>query len=156
MEVRYTTRDIKSKIVAVLDKDNTSLAPCSIKRASKLVNRNCATWVGHNAIKLLVNDNDRRKLRKEIITEAGRICYICGVYISDDQYPTLDHVTPKSDLGRDVKENLQCCCKRCNDDKSDRHIIDYLDYIKDNRPEYPWITDERIPALERFIENLSA
>jgi hypothetical protein len=155
MEAKVLTRDLKLKIITVIDKDDRVLASCSIKRATKLVNRNCAIWSGDNIIKLLINNNDRKQLRKEIVEEAGRICYICGVYITKDQYPTLDHILPKSNLGKDVKENLQCCCKRCNDDKADLYITDYVKYIKDNRLEYPWITGERIHELEIFIAKLS-
>ena len=150
MEAKISKADVKLKIITVLDKDNTVLAPCSIKRATKLVSRNIAVWSGQNVIKLLVNDNDKKKLRKEVVDEAGRICYICGEYIKIDQYPTLDHVVPKSGLGKDVKENLKCCCKRCNDDKSNKSIIDYLQFIKFNRLDYPWITDERVTELDNF------
>lgn len=156
MGERTITNDLKLKIIKVMDKDNTVLAPCSIRRATKLVNRKCAVWIGHNSIKLLINDNDRKILRREIVNEAERICYICGRYIEEDEYPTLDHVIPKSGLGKDDKSNLQCCCKRCNDDKSDRHIASYLNHIKANRNRYSWITDERISVLENFITNLSA
>lgn len=147
-------KSLKSKIIIVIDKNGTILSPCSVKRATKLVNRKCAIWIGYNKIRLLINNNDRKRLRREIVKEAGRICYICGEYITKEQYPTLDHVIPKSNLGKDVKENLQCCCKRCNDDKSDRNIVEYVKYIKFNREEYPWINDKRIHKLESFIEKL--
>lgn len=147
-------KDVKCKSISVMDKDGRLLSYCTAKRATKLVNRKCAVWIGDNTLQLLINDKDRKKLRKEIVKEAGRICYICGEYIPEEQYPTLDHVIPKSDLGEDVKENLQCCCRRCNDDKGNKHISEYIKHIKKNRTEYSWISDNRIHVLELFVEKL--
>lgn len=155
METKTPTIDIKAKIITVINKDKTILSQCSTKRANKLVKRSCAIWTGHNVITLLINDEDKKNLRKEIVEEAGRICYICGEYIPIGQYPTLDHVIPKSVLGKDVKENLKCCCKRCNDDKSNTHIVDYVEHIKGRRLEYHWITYERIRELEILINKFS-
>jgi len=154
-EIRTTstvTADVKAKVVTVIDKDNRHLAPCTVKRAAKLVARKCAKWVGHNQIKLLINDDDRKQLRKEIIQEANRICYICGEYIPEDQYPTIDHVMPKADKGEDKKENLKCCCKRCNDDKSDRSLPEYVRHIDRNKEFYPWITKERLIYLKQLAK----
>lgn len=140
------------KKVKVIDKDGKILAPCTFKRASKVVARKCAKWVGYNKIQLLVNEDDRKRLRKEIIEESNRTCYICGEFIPYDKAPTLDHVIPRKGLGEDVKENLKCCCKRCNDDKSNTSLSEYVDYIDANRDKYPWATDERITYLKALAE----
>lgn len=136
-----------NKVVTVIGKDDRPLAPCTFKRASKLVARKCAIWVGYNVVKLLISEEDRKQLRREIVKEANRICYICGEYIPEDQHPTLDHVRPKWDLGEDKKENLKCCCKRCNDDKSDTLLHDYILHIELNREDYPWITQQQLDIL---------
>jgi len=104
MKVKIPIRDIGTKIVKVIDKDNVILSSCSFEKAVKLINRNCAVWTGDNIVKLLINDKDRKKLRKQIIEEAGRICYICGEYITKNQYPTLDHIYPKSQMGKEEKK----------------------------------------------------
>lgn len=150
-------QDPKGKVIDVTDKDGSYLAPCSLKRAQKLVNRDCAIWEDDSRIRLLINNNDRKILRKEIIAEANRVCYICGAKIPDNEYPTLDHVQPKAGLlGRDIKSNLKCCCKRCNDNKSNTPWDIYIEKIKSNREDYPWITDDRLEVLKAFVLALSS
>lgn len=146
----YIEKIVQVKNIIVFNKGGQLLAPCSIKRANKLVKRNCAKWIDANKIELLVNDKDRKILRKQIIEEAGRICYICNEYIVENEFPTLDHVTPKFELGEDKKENLKCCCKRCNDDKSNMGLKKYVSYIKINRGHYTWISDEQIDVIYKL------
>jgi len=146
----YIEKIVQEKNIIVLNKGGQLLAPCNIKRANKLVKRNCAKWIGDGKIELLVNDKDRKILRKQIIEEAGRICYICNEYIAENEFPTLDHVKPKFKLGEDKKENLKCCCKRCNDDKSNRDLKEYVDHIKVNRGHYLWISNEQIESIYKM------
>lgn len=41
---------------------------------------------------------------------------------------TIDHVIPRSRGGRDSKDNARCCCDRCNSEKSDMTIREYVIY----------------------------
>lgn len=56
------------------------------------------------------------------------LCQMCGVKTSKDlphnhdRYPNLDHAIPLSKGGEHAPDNLQCLCRRCNLDKSDRLI----------------------------------
>jgi hypothetical protein len=145
----------KEKCITVYDKNGKRLAACTKKRAEKLVARQSAYWIGENQIKLLVNQNDRKKMRKEIIAEANRTCYICGVYIPENEYPTLDHVVARAQYGVEAKKNLKCCCKRCNNDKADKPLIEYVEHIKGHVEAYPWISPERLILLEELAKNLN-
>lgn len=138
--------------ITVYNKDNSLLAPCTSKRAFKLVRRKCAVWVANKTIKLLVNQQDRKRRREEIIKESGRICYICGKRIPDNIPITIDHVNPRSNGGTDSALNTKCACKRCNNDKKDRGIGEYVQHIKNNRHLYPYIRNDRLSELDNLVK----
>gem|GEM_PF-3126023 len=144
--------EVETADIEVYDKDNKLLAPCTLKRACKLVKRNSAEWIADNQIKLLVNKDDRKKLRKEIEIESKRICYICGTKIPLETPITLDHVNPKSNGGSDEKGNIRCACKRCNDNKKNRTIKSYVRYISDHRFKYTYISDEQLWELKKLVK----
>ena len=137
-------------IIKVYNKDGTPLSPCTIKRARKLVYRQCAVWLDEGEIKLLVNKFDRKALRKNAAERSNRVCYICQEKIPEDQPVTMDHITPKSDGGRDEESNVGCACKRCNDDKSNVDLIDYIEQMKQQPGGYPYMTEQKIANLETF------
>lgn len=136
--------------VRVFNKDGTLLSPCTIKRARKLVYRQCAVWLDGGDIRLLVNKYDRKALRKSAAERSNRVCYICQEKIPEGQPVTLDHITPKSDGGRDEESNAGCACKRCNDDKSNVDLIDYIEQMKQQAERYPYMTERKISNLEMF------
>lgn len=138
--------------IQVYDKDDRQLAPCSYKKADRLVRRKSAEWIDYNQIKLLVNKDDTRNLRKEIEVESKRICYICGTVIPEDKPITLDHVIPKSEGGPDSKSNIKCACKRCNDDKKNRTIQEYVKHISRYRLNYDYVSEEQLEALKKFAK----
>jgi hypothetical protein len=45
---------------------------------------------------------------------AASECWWCGCEFTDANPPTVDHVVPKADGGRDAVSNLVPCCKACN------------------------------------------
>lgn len=142
--------------ITVVDKNGSVLHPCTQKRADKLIKRECAMWVDRQTIQLLVNNEDRKKMRREVVTEAKRICYICGYIIPPKENPTLDHLIPRSKGGKDTKENLRCSCKRCNDDRGDLTLSQYVRHIKLCHDEYTHIGHDRLRFLEQlaiFIDN---
>ena len=140
-------KPVKIKNINVVDTDNRRLSVSTSLRADKLVKRGCALWLDEKSIKLLVNNNNRKNLKKEIVEEANRICYICNVYIASKLIPTLDHVIPKVKDGKDIKANLKCCCHRCNTDKAAMDISEYVMAMYDNPEIYPWITEDRLVYL---------
>ncbi|WP_394260803.1 HNH endonuclease [Moraxella boevrei] len=57
-------------------------------------------------------------------------CYICGVSTPKEKRgtcepnaPELDHVIPLAKGGTHTRENLACCCRTCNNTKSDQIIV---------------------------------
>lgn len=137
----------EEQCVIVVNKHGKQLNMCTQKRAKKLVDRRRAIWVKSNTIKLIVNKYDKKKIRDKVMSKADRICYICNTKISEDQPLTIDHVIPKSINGRDTITNYQCCCKRCNDDKADRDLLGYSIHIVKNRPQYGYLSNERLAYL---------
>lgn len=142
-----TMSGAKDKCITVIDKHGEQLKPCTPKRAYKLVFRNCARWIGYNKIQLIVNPEDKKQMRKEIIAESKNVCYICSDVIPEGQPPTIDHVFPKSRGGEDTKDNQKCCCKRCNDAKGNLALDEFIEYIHSNRKLFEWIQDDRLIIL---------
>lgn len=137
----------KEQNITVLNKYGNKLNTCTQKRANRLVGRRRAIWCGKDTIKLIVNDYDKKKIREKVMSRANRTCYICNTKIADNEPLTIDHVIPRSGRGRDTVTNLQCCCKRCNDDKADRDLLDYSTHMIKNRDKYDYLDNERIAYL---------
>lgn len=142
----------KKKIITVLGPDMVYLSHCTWQRASILLANGRAEQIDASTVMLKETKQDRKKKKNNIIEEAGRICYICGEHIPEDEPATIDHLIPKSrDKYADVYENMRCCCSRCNRDKENRKPIEYLHFIKENREEHSYLSNERIRYLENFL-----
>lgn len=66
--------------------------------------------------------------RKFIYTRDKGRCGICGEFIPPESF-TIDHIVPISKGGTYDFDNLQCCCKRCNQFKADSMPDDFFDII---------------------------
>lgn len=136
--------------ILVINRFGKPLAPTNIKTANILVKREKAIWITEGrCLKLLYTKSDFNKLKKKIIYDEGRKCYICGRIIPQDEAATIDHVYPKSKYGKDSRDNLKCCCKRCNDDKANMSIIQYISHIKRNISKYKYINLVSMDELEK-------
>lgn len=140
----------EDKRVKVYDVDGKPLANCTQKRANFLTSIDRAKWIGHCKIQLAINSKDRKEIKDKVITQANHVCYICGEQTDN---PTIDHVIPKKSRGQDRMWNLQCCCKRCNEDKADLDIKDYVQLIYLHRKNYPYLSNEQLVKLELFMDN---
>ncbi len=137
------------KDIAVFGPDNRYLSHCTQKRAKNLLSSQKAIKIDHSTIKLLYTKQAWKEVKKNIIKDSGRICYICGRYIDDTA--TIDHVTPSSRSNyANIYSNLQCCCLECNHDKGSRKISEYVDHIEKHRFKYLHISDEQIKKLKSF------
>lgn len=136
--------------VNVVNKDNNKiLPPTNLYKAKMLVKRNKAKWlIKGKIIKLLQTQKEFKQLKKQIIEEEKRICYICNEYIPEKFSATIDHVNPKTKLGQDVRENMRCCCKRCNDDKSSMNIAQYYYHVRRNKEKYPYLDIKHLKRLK--------
>lgn len=125
--------DLRKVKVDVVNKDNKPLSPTNALIARTLVDRERAEWIGKNKIKLLKTKQDWIKLKNRVIVEEHRMCYICGEFIPVTEHATVDHINPRSKFGKDERENLHCCCKRCNDDKSNRTLLEYYEHVENEK-----------------------
>lgn len=142
--------DLKKISIDVVDKFNKPLSPTNALVARTLVNRDRAEWIGKNKIKLLKTKQDWIKLKNSVISEEYRMCYICGEFIPIDEHATVDHINPRSKFGKDERDNLHCCCKRCNDDKSNMTLFEYSEHVKEEKRrsnKYDYLNTDKLYIL---------
>lgn len=65
------------------------------------------------------NSKDKRRTRVFLIQKYGFICPYCRIYMNpfaeiEDDYPSIEHIIPKSKGGSDKRDNLMLCCIKCN------------------------------------------
>lgn len=142
-----------SKTIAVFSPDNKYLSHCTWKRALGLLQSGRAIRLDATTIRLKQTKRERIKKKHDIIAESKRICYICNTHIPEDEIATIDHIIPKSrDRRADVYDNMRCCCNRCNNDKGNMKLSEYVKHILDNREKYEYITDKRLDYLKNFAK----
>lgn len=142
-----------SKTIAVFGPDNKYLSHCTWKRALGLLESGRAIRLDATTIRLKQTKRERIKKKHDIIAESKRICYICNTYIPEDETATVDHIIPKSrDRRADVYDNMRCCCNRCNNDKGNMKLSEYVKHIFENREKYDYITDKRLEYLRNFAK----
>ena len=143
--------------IIVFDKNNTKQQNCSEKRAERLIKRGLAIKINDNSIKLLSSGYERRVLKRKIIQEENRICYICGRRIPLDEKATVDHVIPLKNANKFVEYrfNKRCCCQRCNTSKSLKKLSKYVDYIKRHRDKFNYLPDSRLEKLLKIEKEVN-
>lgn len=143
----------KPKVIAVLDVNENFLSFCTRQRAKKIVHDHKGYFIAERTLKLKTSKTREARERREVIKESKRICYICNRKISEKETATVDHVIPKSrDEFASNKFNLKCCCERCNNDKADMTLLEYVQHIRYNRKDYDYISDKRLNYLEEYAE----
>lgn len=143
----------KPKVITVLDVEGNFLSFCTRQRAKKIVQGHKGYFIANKTLKLKTSKIQESKDRHKVIKEAKRICYICNRKISEKEVATVDHVIPKSrDEFASKKFNLKCCCERCNNDKADMTLLEYVQHIRYNRKDYDYISDKRLDYLEQYAE----
>ena len=141
------------KTIAVFGPDNKYLSHCTWNRALSLLESGRAIRLNATTIRLKQTKRERIKKKHDIIAESKRICYICNTYIPEDETATVDHIIPKSrDRRADVYDNMRCCCNRCNNDKGNMKLSEYVKHIFENREKYEYITDKRLEYLKSFAK----
>lgn len=141
------------KTIAVFDNDGLYLSHCTYERARKLIKERKAFYIGISTIKLVTGKKQKLREKHMVIKEDRRVCYICTEHIPENKQATVDHVIPKSrDKFADIKMNMRCCCERCNNDKNDRTLYEYVKYMKRNRYKYPYISRKRLDYLEKYAK----
>lgn len=142
-----------NKTIAVFGPDNTYLSNCTWKRALGLIEAGKAIKLNDASIILKQSKRERIKHKHNIIAESKRVCYICNRRIPESETATIDHVIPKSRNKRaDTYANMRCCCERCNNDKGNMTLSEYVRYIKSRREKYDYISDKRLKYLKNFAK----
>lgn len=139
------------KTIAVFGPDNNYLSHCTWSRALGLLESGRAIRLDATTVKLKQTKKERIKQKHNIIADSKRICYICNTRIPNDETATIDHIVPKSrDKRADTYDNMRCCCKRCNNDKDNMTLSEYVRHILKNREMYEYISDKRLEYLKNF------
>ena len=127
------------------------------KRARRLVEkRKEAVWLTDDSILLIGGRNERKKIKENLLEKNGRVCYICGEIIPEDEDPTLDHIVPKSRFGPDMKENCAICCHSCNKEKGGLDIREFVQKLVEtprSSRSLSYISDQRLSYLENRYLN---
>ena len=141
------------KTIAVLGPDNVYLSHCTWNRALGLLQSGKAIRLDATTVRLKQTKKERIRRKHSIIADSKRICYICNTRIPEEETATIDHIIPKSrDRRADVYTNMKCCCSRCNNDKGNMTISEYVQHIFDNRELYDYISNKRLKYLKRFAK----
>lgn len=67
--------------------------------------------------------------RREIYNKFQGKCAYCGRKIEFDDM-TLDHIHPHSKGGTKTRENIYPSCHLCNNQKGDKSVEEFRDYLK--------------------------
>lgn len=72
------------------------------------------------------------RIKNDLFINNNYKCYICELPVSIDveqdsiDFATIDHIFPRALGGVSVLENLQCCCRFCNNTKGDQILTSKL------------------------------
>ena len=76
--------------------------------------------------RLLDNDPIPDSLRYRVLKESDGRCSLCGV-TKKERPLDVDHIKPRSKGGKNVYENLQVLCSKCNRSKGNKDDTDFRD-----------------------------
>jgi len=76
-------------------------------------------------------------------------CFYCGIEILTKWEHTYDHFIPLSRGGENDFSNLVECCKKCNSDKADKIIEEWLPEIEHKLMKFQEQSPNH-PALEKY------
>lgn len=75
----------------------------------------------------------KRKYLPYDLEATGNRCVYCGVEFDDQIELTVDHVQPLAQGGGRTRLNLAPCCWRCNQDKRDLTLAEFIDLFQMDR-----------------------
>ena len=141
------------KNVKVISNNGKPLPNTNMKKAMYFISNDNAYWLDEHIIQLK-NPVFDKAYKTRIISEEFRTCYICGRKIPKNENATIDHVRSVADGGSNHRDNLRCCCLRCNSDKQRLSLDKYLEVICANRKKYRYISDKQLVELKIHSKNL--
>ena len=132
-------KDKKLVKIEVYSINGKKLPSTNLKVAKTMIRRKKAEWINENeSLTLLYSKSEFKALKKLVIEEENRTCYICKAVI-DVEKATIDHIIPKFKGGTDYRYNLACSCLRCNEDKKNFTLRQYIRHIENNIEKYKYI-----------------
>jgi len=97
---------------------------CEKKLQEFVVKRGLGIW----DYRLLDTDPIPDSLRYRVLKESGGRCSLCGA-TKKERPLDVDHIRPKSKGGKNVYENLQVLCSKCNRSKKDKDDTDFRHFL---------------------------
>ena len=76
--------------------------------------------------RLLDTDPIPGSLRYRVLKESGGRCELCGA-TKKERPLDVDHIIPRSKGGKNVRENLQVLCSKCNQEKGNKDRTNFRD-----------------------------
>ena len=99
---------------------------CEQKIQEFIVSRGIAVW----DYRMLEDDAISDPLRYRVLKESGGRCSLCGC-TKEERILDVDHILPRSKGGKNVYENLQVLCSKCNRSKGNKDKTDFRSYGKE-------------------------
>ena len=93
---------------------------CDQKLQEFLVKKGLGAW----DYRLLETDPVSDVLRYRVLMESGGRCALCGA-TKNERPLDVDHILPRSKGGKNVYENLQVLCSKCNRSKGNKDETDF-------------------------------
>jgi diadenosine tetraphosphate (Ap4A) HIT family hydrolase len=110
---------------------------CEKRLQEFIVQRGLGIW----DYRLLDTDPVPDSLRYRVLKESGGRCALCGA-TKKERALDVDHIKPKSRGGKNVYENLQVLCSKCNRSKGNKDNTDFRNDIPiDSDPNCPFCLD---------------
>ena len=107
---------------------------CEKKLQEFVVKKGLGIW----DYRLLDTDPIPDSLRYRVLLESGGRCALCGA-TKKERPLDVDHIKPRSKGGKNVYENFQVLCSKCNRSKRDMDDTDFRnDLISETVPDCPF------------------
>ena len=120
---------------------------CEEKLQQYVASRGMSIW----DYRLLDTEPVPDSIRFRVLKDADGRCALCGVTKNESPLD-IDHIIPRSKGGKNIYENLQVLCAKCNRSKRDKDQTDFRDIIKSSFKE-GCIFCEKLFRNEALIEN---
>lgn len=75
--------------------------------------------------------SERDSIRKQVLDRDPPFCVWCHEEVGDHRsgnYPTMDHIELRRDGGAYSPDNLVASCKRCNTERGDMSVLQFMAY----------------------------
>lgn len=138
--------------IAVFNSKNEFIRYCTIAEANEKCSKGRGVFIDTRVMKLFPDNSNMRMEKQQVRIKDNRTCYICGDKISNSQC-TVDHVIPISrTTDAWTRDNMRCCCKRCNEDKGHMTLKEYIKHIENNRSDYLYISTNKLSELKSYAD----